>query len=184
MENRFLDIGGLKFERYLTSDQIEANIELLAKRINHDYGALDQPLVMLITLSGAMMFASELSKRLTVDVQWAFIKCSSYGECMCSSADVKIVVEPTVSLNGRDVLVVEDIVDTGNTWVAMHPYLMSFEPRSLKIATLMLKKEVYNKPLPLDYVGMEVETSFLVGYGLDYNECGRNLNGIYRKYGE
>lgn len=184
MENRFLNIGGLKFERYLTSDHIEANIERLAKRINHDYGASDQPLVMLITLSGAMMFAAELSKRLSIEVQWAFIKCSSYGAEMCSSANVKIMLEPTVPLAGRDVLVVEDIVDTGNTWCAMHPYLLGFEPRSLKIATLMLKKEVYDKSLPLDYVGMEVETSFLVGYGLDYRECGRNLNGIFRKYGE
>lgn len=177
---KIMRIHDIDFEPYISSDRIEEAISVLAERINVDYADRDSPLVVLITLSGAMIFASELCKRLTVPVELGFVKCSSYGVTTHSQGDVKFDVEPTIALKGRDVLVAEDIVDTGNTWVALSRYIKKHNARSVGIATLLLKEEVYDKSLPLDYVALKVENIFLVGYGLDYNQLGRNINAIYK----
>lgn len=173
-------IHDIDFEPYISSDHIEEAISKLAERINTDYADRDSPLLALITLSGAIIFASQLCKQLKVPVELAFVKCSSYGVTTHSSGDVKFEVEPTTDIKGRDVLVLEDIVDTGNTWVALNKYIKEHGAQSVRIATLLLKEEVYDKDLPLDYVALRVENRFLIGYGLDYNQLGRNLNGIYR----
>lgn len=172
-------IHDIDFEPYISAAQVETAIRSVAERINTDYAASTEPVLLLITLSGATMFAGELCKSLTIPVEFSFVKCSSYGASTTSSGNIAFNVEPTASLLGRDVIVLEDVVDTGNTWVALHTYIEQQGARSLKIATMLLKPEVYDKSLPLDYVGLEVENKFLVGYGLDYNQLGRNINGIY-----
>lgn len=176
-----MQLHDLFFEPYIPASQIESAVEGVARRINADYAHCITPPLFLVTLSGAFMFAAELSKYLNIPVEFAFVKCSSYNTAAVSSGEVRFEVECTVSPTGRDVIVVEDVVDTGNTYVALHAYLMRLEARSIRIASLLLKTEVYDKSLPLDYVALSVENIFLVGYGLDYNQLGRNINGIYRQ---
>ncbi|MEF9949806.1 MAG: phosphoribosyltransferase family protein [Mucinivorans sp.] len=175
-----MKIHDIDFEPYLSADSIDESIGRLAEKINRDYADAREPILLLITLSGAMIFASRLVLQLKVPVELAFVKCSSYGSKRVSSGRIAFQVEPTASLLGRDVLVVEDIVDTGNTWVALHTYIEKQGALSIRIATMLLKKEIYNKPLPIDYTAIEVSNDFLVGYGLDYNLLGRNINGIYK----
>ncbi len=175
-----ITVGDKDFAPYISSDQIEESVKAVAEKINSFYKDSQEPVLMLITLSGAMMFASELSKYVTIPLQWGFVKCSSYGVGMTSSGTVKFTVEPTVDVARRNVLVVEDIVDTGNTWVALHANLQERGAKSVKIATMSIKREVYDKDLDVDFVAMEIENKFVVGYGLDYGELGRNINGIYQ----
>ncbi len=174
-----ITVGDKDFAPYISADQIEESIKGIAREIEEYYADAQRPVLMLVTLSGAMMFASELSKHIEFDLEWGFVKCSSYGASMTSSGNVNFKVEPTVEVEGRDILVVEDIVDTGNTWVALHKYLQDRNAKTVKIATMCIKREVYDKPLPVDFVAMDIENKFIVGYGLDYDELGRNINGIY-----
>ncbi len=167
------------FERLLDASQIEKQIERVACELDAAYANVSQPVVMVVTLSGAMAFAWELSKRISFPVEWVFIKCSSYGSEMQSCGEVALSVVGRCELEGRDVLVIEDIVDSGNTWVSLHNHFMTLLPRTLRIATLSIKREVYDKALQIDFVALELENRFVVGYGLDYDGGGRNLNGIY-----
>lgn len=175
-----MKIHDIDFQEYIPKETIEKAIAQTAQRINDDYAQAEDPVLLLITLSGAVIFGAELCKHLTIPVELAFVKCSSYGTSQTSSGRITFDVEPTCSLLGRDVIVLEDIVDTGNTWAALHTYIEQQGAHSLAIATLMLKEEVYDKDLPLDYVALKVENEFLVGYGLDYNQLGRNINAIYK----
>lgn len=176
-----INIGDLKFAPYISSSQIEEMVKQMASQINTHYKGYQKPPVFLITLSGAMMFAAELSKHIDFLIEWAFIKCSSYGDSDKSCGCVKFIIEPTADLAGRDVIVIEDIVETGLTWIAMRDKLTQIGAKSVAIATMLLKKEVYKYPtIKLDYVGMEIDNKFVVGYGLDYGGLGRNLNRIYK----
>lgn len=175
-----MKIHDIDFQEYISNNVIEKAIADIAAQINKDYENSQEPVLLLITLAGAVIFGAQLCKHLTIDVELAFVKCSSYGTSRTSSGRVIFQVEPTASLLGRDVIVVEDIVDTGNTWVALHTYIEQQGANSLAIATLMLKDKIYDKPLPLDYVALRVDSEFLIGYGLDYNQLGRNLNAIYK----
>lgn len=177
--NQLITVGDKDFAPYISASQIEESVKAIAQSINESYSESKTPVLMLVTLSGAMMFAAELSKYVTVPLEWGFVKCSSYGVGMTSSGNVRFEVQPTIPVEGRDVLVVEDIVDTGNTWVALHANLLESGAKSVKIATMAIKRDVYDKALPVDFVALEVENKFIVGYGLDYGQLGRNINGIY-----
>lgn len=168
-----------QFELHIAESEILAATARVADRINADYGAGEPP-IMLVTLSGALLFAAELFKHLAFDSRWAFVKCASYGASLSSSGEVRMTLAPTVDVAGRDVIVVEDVVDTGSTWIFLHKYLLEQGARSVKLVTMTLKTEIYDKSLPVDYVALEIEDKFVVGYGLDYNQSGRNLRGIYK----
>ncbi len=178
--NKTIKIKDKEFEPYFSSKEIEEAIDRVSQEIESCYGQGDEPLVMLVTLSGAMLFASELSKRLSFELEWAFIKCASYGDGLQSSGSIDFQLPPTIDLKDRDVLVVEDIVDTGGTWEFLSDYIAKCGARSLRIATLAIKRDVYLKPIPVDFVALELEDLFVVGYGLDYGGIGRNINGIYK----
>lgn len=169
------------FRIYRSRTEVEAAIDAVARRIEAHYNqqASDEPLVLLVTLSGGVVFGVELARRLSMRTEWAFVKCSSYGGGLCSSGEVLMELEPTVSVAGRDVLVVEDIVDSGHTWRALHTYFEHKEVRSLAVASLVLKPSAYTQSLPVDFVAMEAEDIFLIGYGMDYKQLGRDLDGIY-----
>lgn len=169
------------FEPYRSQEQVVAAIDAVARQIETQYKNKggQRPLVLLVTLSGGVFFAVELARRLSIQVELAFVKCSSYNGGLCSSGNVVMEVEPTLELTGRDVLVVEDIVDSGNTWYALHAYLADKGLQSLAIASLVLKPTVYKGALPIDFVALEVDDLFLIGYGMDYNQLGRDIDGIY-----
>ncbi len=179
--NKNIKIKDKDFEPYILSEEIDMAIDRVVEQLKVCYQGVTEPVVMVVTLSGAMLFAAELSKRLSdIELEWAFVKCSSYGSGTVSCGEIDFQLSPTVELKGRDVLVVEDIVDSGNTWEFLSGYINAMGVESLRIATLAIKREVYNKPIAVDFVALEIENYFVVGFGLDYDGLGRNINGIYK----
>lgn len=168
----------LEFEPYISASEIEQQIERLASEINCQYAGLS-PLIV-ITLNGAFIFGAELVKRLNFQCEIAFVKCSSYHDGTQSSGAVEFELGLKIDPAGRDILILEDIVDSGTTYMALHRYFSERSVKSIRIATLCFKSEAYHHSTPLDYVALEVENIFIVGYGLDYNQLGRNINGIYK----
>lgn len=179
MQNNIVTLHDKSFRVSIQREQILQAIDTLAARLNHQYGQCTNPPLMVVTLSGAMIFASELALRLNFDIEIAFIKCSSYNEGTSSSGEVSFDMECTISPSGRDVIVVEDIIETGTTYVALHKYLTQKQAQSIRIATLLYKPNLYKHDLPIDYTALEIEDDFVVGFGLDYNQLGRNLGAIY-----
>lgn len=179
MSDKTIRVRDLDFEPYISSDAVREQITQLAGVINKDYAEVVCPL-LLITLSGGIVFGGELFRQLSGDVEIGFVKLSSYGDTTRSSGSVRVDVAPTVDVADRDVIIVEDVVDTGNTIEVLTNMLTQAGARSVKVATLLIKRDVYKKDLPIDYVGFESENIFIIGYGLDYGGLGRNLDGIYK----
>lgn len=165
------------FETYLDESTIQKRIKELADKINHDYAGR-KPLFIAI-LNGSFMFAADLFKHITIEAELSFIKLASY-KGMKSSGNVVTSIGMDDDLYGKDVVIVEDIVDTGKTLYSVMPKLMHQQPKSLKIATLLHKSEATEYPLQLDYIGFDIPNKFVVGYGLDYDGLGRNLKEIYQ----
>lgn len=165
------------FETYLSDEVILQRIKELANAINKDYEG-KKPLFIAI-LNGSFMFAADLFKQLNIEAELCFIKLASY-KGMKSSGNVVTSIGLDDDLFGKDVIIVEDIVDTGKTLHNFLPKLEHQQPKSLRIATLLHKKEATAYPLTLDYVGFEIPDKFVVGYGLDYDGLGRNLKEIYQ----
>lgn len=165
------------FEIYLSEDAIQQKVRELAQQINRDYQNR-RPLFIAI-LNGSFMFASDLFKHLTIDAEICFIKLASY-KGMTSSGNIITAIGLDQDLFNRDVVIVEDIVDTGKTLGVFLPKLQHQQPASLKIATLLHKPEATRYPLTLDYIGFSIPDKFVVGYGLDYDGLGRNLKEIYQ----
>jgi hypoxanthine phosphoribosyltransferase len=164
------------FSVYFTAEEIKTKIEALAKDLELDYK--DKTPLFLGVLNGCIMFTSDLLKAYSKPCEVGFIKAASY-EGMESTGKVTFSGMEHLSIENRDVIIVEDIVDTGNTLKALDEFLVNYKPKSLKICTLLFKREAYKQHLPIDYVCFEVENKFLLGYGLDYDGLGRNLPEVY-----
>jgi hypoxanthine phosphoribosyltransferase len=165
------------FEIYLSEEAILKRVKEIAAAISTDYAG-KTPLFIAI-LNGSFMFASDLFKQLTIEAELCFIKLASY-KGMKSSGNVVTSIGLEDDLFGKDVIIVEDIVDTGKTLHNFLPKLMHQQPASLKIAALLHKPEATEYPLELNYIGFDIPTKFVVGYGLDYDGLGRNLKEIYQ----
>ena len=166
------------FKLYIPNAKIEKAIDEVAAKINADNaGCTDIP-VILCVLNGSMMFTSALMKRLNFTCELVSIKLASYAGTS-STGKVKEMMGFTSDVSGRRVIVVEDIVDTGNTIVTLAEKLKEHKAKEVKICTLLFKPESYTKDVKLDYVGLSIPNAFIVGYGLDYNEVGRNFEDIY-----
>ena len=165
------------FETYLSDATIQQRVSEIAAAINKDYAG-KKPLFICI-LNGSFMFAADLFKQLILEAELCFIKLASY-KGMKSSGKVITSIGLEEDLFGKDVIIVEDIVDTGKTLHRFLPKLVHQQPKSLKIVTLLHKSEATEYPLVLDYVGFVIPNKFVVGYGLDYDGLGRNLREIYQ----
>jgi hypoxanthine phosphoribosyltransferase len=165
------------FETYLSDKAILQRVGEIAAAINKEYAG-KKPLFIAI-LNGSFMFAADLFKQLTIEAELCFIKLASY-KGMKSSGKVVTSIGLEEDIFGKDVIIVEDIVDTGKTLHRFLPKLVHQQPRSLKIATLLHKAEATEYPLVLDYVGFIIPNKFVVGYGLDFDGLGRNLREIYQ----
>jgi hypoxanthine phosphoribosyltransferase len=165
------------FDTYLSEEVIQNRIKEMAAEINRDYAGT-KPLFIAI-LNGSFMFASDLFKQLSINAEICFIKLASY-KGMKSSGNVVTSIGLEDDLFGKDVVIVEDIVDTGKTLHNFLPKLLHQQPKSLKIASLLHKSEATEYPLQLDYIGFDIPNKFVVGYGLDYDGLGRNLKEIYQ----
>jgi hypoxanthine phosphoribosyltransferase len=165
------------FEIYLSEAQIQEKIRGIADLINKDYK--DKRPLFIAILNGSFMFAADLFKYLTIDAEVCFIKLASYRG-MKSSGHVITAIGLDVDLYDRDVVILEDIVDTGKTLNEFLPKLDHQQPKSLKIAALLHKPDATQFELKIDYVGFSIPNKFVVGYGLDYDGLGRNLKDIYQ----
>lgn len=166
------------FRPFIKYEKIIEAIDGVAEKINRDFeGCQDVP-VLLCVLNGSIMFMGELMKRLNFNCQTISIKLTSY-EGTSSTGRVKQALGLTSDITGRRVIVVEDIVDTGNTIIELKNILSEKGAAESKICTLLLKPDAYKKDEPIDYVAMEIPNDFIVGFGLDYDEIGRNLKDIY-----
>jgi hypoxanthine phosphoribosyltransferase len=165
------------FETYLSEDQIQQKIREMAAAINRDYAG-KKPLFIAI-LNGSFMFASDLFKNLNITAEICFIKLASY-KGMKSSGSVITAIGLDQELYMRDIIIVEDIVDTGKTLNEFLPKLRHQQPSSLRIASLLHKPEAAQFPIEIDYLGFSIPNKFVVGYGLDYDGLGRNLKEIYQ----
>ncbi len=166
-----------KFRPYIKAEEIKEQVNKLAQQINTDYA--DKKPLFIAILNGSFMFASDLFKELTINAEICFIKLASYKGTK-STGNVITSIGLDEPLNGRHVIIVEDIVDTGKTLHEFLPQLINQQPASLKIAALLHKPEALAYPLTIDYLGFEVPNKFLLGYGLDYDGLGRNLKEIYQ----
>lgn len=166
-----------QFEPYLTANEINARIKVLARQLDQDYAG-KKPLFIAI-LNGSFIFAADLFKELTMDAEICFIKLASYKGTK-SSGHVITAIGLDTDLFGRDVIIVEDIVDTGKTLSEFLPQLHHQQPASMKIVALLHKPEATVFPIPIDYLGFSIPNKFVVGYGLDYDGLGRNIGEIYK----
>ena len=165
------------FEPYLSSAEISARVKEVASEINAGYEG-KKPLFIAI-LNGSFMFASDLFKEVTIDAEICFIKLASYKGTK-SSGQVVTAIGLDIDIFGRDVIIVEDIIDTGKTLDAFLPQLMHQQPASMKITALLHKPEATVFPIKPDFLGFSIPDKFVVGYGLDYKGYGRNLDAIYK----
>lgn len=165
------------FRLYKSESEIITAIREIANQINDDYIG-KRPLLVPV-LNGSFMFASDLMKELKLDCELSFVKAVSY-EGTQSSGRLATLIGLNQSIEGRHVIIIEDIVDTGQTLAKILPVFKEQHPASLKVASLLLKPLALQVPLSIDYVGMEIPNEFIVGYGLDYDGLGRNLRDIYQ----
>lgn len=167
-----------KFRLYIHASQIEETVKKMVQKVADDLGEDACP-VFVGVLNGVFMFMSDFVRHYPHICQVSFLKMSSY-QGTGSTGSVKTLVGINEDLSGRTVVVLEDIVDTGNTLVELHNLFKDKGIKDFRVATLFFKPESYNKSIPIEYVGMDIDNRFIVGYGLDYNGMGRNLPHIYQ----
>lgn len=162
-----------KINVHFTEEQVKNRIKELGAEISSCYG--DEPVCLICILKGSVFFTCELAKRITSPVELEFMSVSSYGSGVTSSGVVKIVNDLDTSIEGKNVLVIEDIIDSGRTLNYLMQNLKTRKPKSLKLCTLLDKPDRRVVDVPVDYVGFEIPDEFVVGYGLDYDQKYRNL---------
>jgi len=165
------------FVPYLSQEAIQAQIDRLADEIAADLK--DEIPVFIVILNGAFMFAADLMKAYSHPAEISFVKMASYQGTQ-STEQVSQLLGLDIDITNRHIVIVEDIVDTGNTIAELYNIINRYQTRSVRIATLFYKPEAYKKDITLDYVGFEIPNKFIVGYGLDYNKQGRNIPAIYQ----
>jgi hypoxanthine phosphoribosyltransferase len=173
-----LRINGDMFEPFITEEQIRERIKEIAARINVDYAG--RVPIFIGVLNGSFIFLSDLIREVIVDCEIDFIKLSSYGDAKISSGQVTLLKDLNCQVFGRDIVVVEDIVDSGLSIAFIKKIIEKENPKSLKFVSLLLKKGISKLDFPVDYIGFEIPPDFVIGYGLDYAQKVRNLKSIYR----
>ncbi|MDT0689208.1 hypoxanthine phosphoribosyltransferase [Salegentibacter sp. F188] len=173
-----IQLHDLQFEPYISEEEIEGAVAKIANRLNEDYK--NQNPIFIGVLNGSFMFASEVIKRFEGDCEVSFVKMGSY-EGTSTTGTVKTLVGLNQKVEVRKVVILEDIVDTGNTLEEINKILEAEDVADYKVATLFFKPEAYKKSLHIEYIGIEIPDKFIVGYGLDYDGLGRNLRQVYKR---
>jgi adenylate kinase len=166
------------FEPYITKNKIAKYVQYLANLVAEDLGEKETPIFIGI-LNGSFMFAADFVREYPYNCHITFVKLASYNG-INSSGKIKHLVGLNEDLEGKTVIILEDIIDTGNTLEEIYKIFKDKKVKKLKIATLFFKPDVFRKSLPIDYIGRSIDDKFIVGYGLDYDGLGRNLADIYQ----
>ena len=172
-----MQIHDQHFETFISSDKIKQRIQEIAAQINVDY--VDKNPIFLSILNGAFIFTADLFREITIPSEISFIKLKSYRR-METSGKVKELLGLEHNIFNRNIMIIEDIVDTGKTLNHILEEFMDLGARSIEILTLLHKPEANYHPINLKYVGFEIPNTFVIGYGLDYDGHGRNLKDIYK----
>jgi len=167
-----------KYELLLDEKTIKQRIKVLARQIDHDYKGTVP--IFLSILHGAFIFTADLFRSLSIDCEVEFLRVSSYGNETKTTGKIKLITPIPRIITDRNILIVEDIIDSGNTVKFLKKELKKYNPRSLKIISLLYKNENAPKDVKVDYIGFEIPNHFVVGYGLDFMQQKRNLKNIYR----
>lgn len=175
-----LKVKDLEFRKFIPAERIEKKVSALAKKISADYKGRTP--IFLPVLNGSFMFASDLMKEITLNCHISFVKISSYAGTT-STGQLKTLIGVDESLFDLDIIVVEDIVDSGLTLQRLMEDLKARGAKSVEAVTLLRKKVAREKGIEVKYVGFEIEDDFVLGYGLDYDGLGRNLKDIYQQAG-
>jgi adenylate kinase len=175
---KIIKLHDLYFKPYIDKDEISAIVKFLAQQVKVDLPKDEVPVFVGI-LNGCFLFAADFIREFNGDCEVSFVKLTSY-DGTSSTENVKQLVGINEDLTGRTVIILEDIIDTGNTLQEIYNIFRDKNLKQLKVATLFFKPDVFRKELPIDYIGKNVEDKFIVGYGLDYNNLGRNYPAIYQ----
>ena len=167
-----------ELEPLISERRLRTRVAALARHIGADYAGV--PLVLVVVLKGATIFAADLLRHLPIPATLEFVAASSYGADSQSSGTVMLGDTDRLAVTGRHVLVVEDILDSGLTSAAILDALQRAHPATLALCTLLRKQRAHSLDLPVRYIGFEIPDDFVVGYGMDYAERYRNLRGVYR----
>lgn len=170
------------FTSFISSEEIDHSIQRMTNTLYEEYKHTVP--VFIGVLNGVIMFFSDFLKNYKGKCEIGFLQLSSYKGGLKSSGNVDLITDMTVDITDRDVIILEDIIDTGNTLECLYKLLEVKPVKSIKIATLFFKPDVYKKDLNIDLIGMNIPNKFVVGYGLDYNGLGRNLKDLYQLKGE
>ena len=170
-------LHGKKFRKFISSDKIQERISVLAEKIKTEMNGT-QP-VFIPVLNGAFFFASDLIRQSGITCEVSFVRVSSYAGTK-SSGTIKNIIGINSDISGKKIILVEDIVDTGETLLYLRSEISKHNPAEIKIASLLLKPSSLKHDAAINYLGFEVPDDFLIGYGLDYDGLGRNLNDIYK----
>jgi hypoxanthine phosphoribosyltransferase len=176
-EDNVVYCRGERFRLYIGRNTIQSRIATLGKEIDRDYEGKSP--ILIGVLNGAFMFTADLMRSISIDCEVDFLKLSSYGAAKVSSGQVHELKRIDARLEGRHVILVEDIVDTGLSMRFILDRMQEYNPASVQTATLLYKAEATVVEVPLQYVGFNIPNAFVIGYGLDYGQLARNLPDIY-----
>ncbi len=166
------------FELFISKDIIDKAVKNIAKQIENDLDKNEVPIFMGV-LNGSFMFVADFVREYSYNCHLSFVKLTSY-QGTNSTGKVKKLVGINEDLKGKTVVILEDIIDTGNTLEEIYNIFKNEDLKQLKIATLFFKPDIFKKDLTINYIGIPIEDKFIVGYGLDYNGLGRNLPDVYQ----
>jgi hypoxanthine phosphoribosyltransferase len=170
-------VKGSVFKPFISREEIEGRVAELGRKISEDYA--DKKPILIGVLNGAFIFLADLMRYISVPCEVDFMKLSSYGDEKVSRGQVKELKHLDANIHERHVIVVEDIIDTGLSMNYILHLLSPYQPASVRVATLLHKPDATKYPVKIDYVGFKIPTKFVLGYGLDYAQEGRNLGQIY-----
>jgi hypoxanthine phosphoribosyltransferase len=171
-------INGDRFKLFISEKRIKARIKQIAMKLDKRYQ--NSIPIFIGVLNGSVIFFSDLIRALKIDCEIDFIKLSSYGDAKISSGNIKMLKELNCQIEGRNIIIVEDIVDSGLSIEFIKNLIVKQKPKSLSVVTLLLKKDVVRISSPIEYVGFKIPTYFVIGYGLDYAQRVRHLKSIYK----
>jgi hypoxanthine phosphoribosyltransferase len=179
IEDEIINIGDLSFIKYINADEIEAKVQEVADSIREDFH--EKYPMFLVVMNGAFIYAADLIRKLDFPCELNFVRIKSYQGTE-SSGKIDIYMPPNLELRDRHIIIIEDIIDTGNTMAAFIPKLQNYNPASIPLTSILVKPEAHKHDIITQYPGFIIPKKFVVGYGLDYDGMGSNLKDLYQLY--
>lgn len=178
MAKKTIIVNNEEFAPYITEKKIRERIKQLGKKLSSDYK--DKTPIFIGILNGSFIFFADLIREVTIDCEVDFLKLSSYGDAKVSSGNVHLLKDLNCQVMGRDIIIVEDIIDSGLSIDFIRRLIMAQNPKSFTVVSLLYKTKAVKVDLPVTYIGFKIPNDFVVGYGLDYAQRGRNVPAVYK----